>query len=185
MTELEKKRFNENPKVTETITFRTTLEKKMRLIRDAMERGMPLGTHCEDVISNSEVSAENAVSETNSSQLKKLTEVLEELLEKNSELQEQLKTLTEQPKPITEVETKSEKEQTNNESISSTTVNISESLITAIVNASPEKDRTKFEIRLNKLCDYRIKHGKAKTKEEAIYQCIMYCIQFGTFFDAG
>lgn len=180
-----KKRAQEIPKLVETITFRTTAERKLKLTQKAVELGKPLSVHCEDLICNPDEFSEKENPEIKSNQMKKLYEMLDEILERNSKLQEQITTLTEQPKPIIEIEPKSEKEKTNEEIKSVTSVNISESFIKAIVNAAPEKDRAKFEIRLNKLCDYRMKSGKAKTKEEAIYQCVMYCIQFGAFFDAG
>lgn len=185
-----KKRFQETPKVTETITFRTTLEKKMRLIRDAMEKGMPLGTHCEEVISNVEDTFGKENTEQNN-QMKKFSEMLEELLERNSALQEQIKILTDQPKPITEIGAKLVKEKKEEIIQRSALENVQDennkqSLIELISAVIPEiKEREKFITRFKKMFDHRVKIGKDKIEAETIYNCIKYCVEWGAFFDAG
>lgn len=189
MEPAEKMKQPDSPKVTETITFRTTFEKKMRLIQDAMEKGMPLGTHCEEVICNYEDFFGKENREQNN-QMKKFSEMLEELLVRNAKLQEQLKTLTDQPKPILEIGTKLAKEKTGEESQNVTTgkaeVDNKQSLIEIISVVIPEiKEREKFITRFKKMYDHRVKMGKDKSEAETIYNCIKYCVQWGAFFDAG
>ena len=189
MNETEKRK-QENPKVTETITFRTTAERKFRLTQKAVEKGIPLSSHCEDVIFNMEDSFEKGSAEMQKNQMKELYEMVEELLQRNSELQEQVKRLAEQPKPITEIKTELALGQVSEvvPVLVSEVVEgekVKESLISIISQVVPEKEREKFVVRFKKMYEHRAKSGKDKSEEETIYRCIIYCIQWGAFFDAG
>lgn len=182
--ETEKKKGLENPKLVETITFRTTAEKKLKLTQRAVDLGKPLSAHCEELICNLNDASEKESSEIQSNQIKKLYEMLEELLEKNSELQSQIKTLSSKPEPVTQLAIiPKEKTEEENKGVKEVSSNLS--FIQMLVNAAPEKEKEKFEARIKKLIERRIKLGKAKGDEEAIYQCVVYCIQWGAFFDAG
>lgn len=190
MEEQEKKRLFDPEKATETISTRTTEEIKIKLAQKAAEKRIPLGTLCEGIFCDYLKSLEKQTQTTQpiNVNMEKLNEIAEKPNEQNLQILEQLKILTSQlSKPMVEINNHvlPEKEKTSEENKNVIPINSNAPIIKMLVNAAPEKDRAKFEIRLNKLFDYRIKSGKAKTKEEAIYQCVIYCIQFGAFFDAG
>ena len=187
MENLEKKRV-ENPKLVETITFRTTAERKLKLTQKAVELGKPLSAHCEDLICNIDEISEKENPEIKNNQMQKLYEMLEELLERNSNLQEQIKTLTEQQKPMTEIGKKAEKVNTTNES-QNVIVNekaLAEtsdfSVLGKITADLTQKEKEEFLKEFKKMSEYRIKKGFDKNEDQTVYSCIKYCYNWGAFF---
>lgn len=179
-------------KVTETVTFRTTLETKKKLTQNAEEMGKTLGGHCEDIISNFEESLEKQnLATQEKSILKEVYELVKELSKDNSELKEQVKTLTYQPKTVVEINNRAEQEKPEKENKKTTSEivkleeSIKESLMEQIRPAVPVEEIGKFVERFKKMIDHRIKLGKDKSEAETIYKCIKYCMEVATFFDAG
>ena len=153
----------ESIKLIETITFRTTAERKSKLKQQAEEIGKSLGRYCEDIISNFDVSTPSAEVQQNKPSRKQY-DLLAKLVGENSDLREQIKILTDQLKSTEENK---------------------ESIIHKISNVIPAEEREKFIARFKKMFEYRIKSGKDKSEEETIYRCIIYCLQWGAFFVSG
>lgn len=174
-------------KATEMISVRTTLERKMRLIQNAAEKGIPLGTLCEEILCNSEAPKGKENSEVQNNQLKELLKTLEELLESNSQLQEQIKTLTEQQlKPVKRIKAKTEEETQNN--VATENLLLSENKVDLIEQISlflPLKEREIFVERVKKMFKNRSKSGEDKSVEETVYKCMKYCMNPNTFFETG
>ncbi len=152
-------------KITETITFRTTAELKLKMTQRASDEGLPLSPFIEKTLCDLLESTENGIPLhlKDHDSLAKLYKIIETVLNRNLSLQERVDSLEKQVKTpvnklaIEKTEPKEKKQET---------------ILEKIIDNIPVEEKDEFILRYNTMIECRVKKRLDNSESEIIYKCV-------------
>lgn len=179
-TNEEKMKNTTEKKLTETITFRTSAEQKLKLTQKSTDAGIPLSSYVEELVTKTDESIESGVNPNpvDPASAGKLYQIIDKLVDKYISLQEQVVILTKQQK------TEPSKIAAHRERFALKEIK-KETILDKIIEGVPNEKKSEFKEQFEKMFRYRKNKGKGKSESEMVYDCLKYCMKPSTYFDAG